>query len=73
MADHILKEMRRGVTALHGKGMYTNQEREVLMIALTVTELAHLKTLVKEQDPDAFVVVAPAQEVLGRGFQPLVE
>ena len=73
VADHILKEMRRGVTALHGKGMYTNQEREVLMIALTVTELAHLKTLVKEQDPDAFVVVAPAQEVLGKGFQPLAE
>ena len=61
------------MTALHGKGMYTNQEREVLMVALTVTELAHLKTLVKEQGQDAFVIVAPAQEVLGKGFQPLAE
>jgi hypothetical protein len=73
VADHVLKEMKRGVTALHGRGMYTQQDREVLMVALTVTELAHLKALVKEQDPDAFVVVAPAQEVLGKGFQPLAE
>ena len=73
VADHVLKEIKRGVTAWHGRGMYTQQEREVLMVALTVTELAHLKALVKEQDPDAFVVVAPAQEVLGKGFQSLAE
>jgi len=73
VADHVLKEMQRGVTALHGRGMYTQQDREVLMVALTVTEVAHLKTLVNGQDPNAFVIVAPAQEVLGRGFQPLDE
>jgi len=73
VAEQVLKEMQRGVTALHGKGMYTQQEREVLMVALTVTELPHLKALVKEQDPGAFVVVAPAHEVLGKGFQPLEE
>jgi len=71
VAQSVLKEMRRGVTALHGTGMYTQQEHQVLMVALTVTELAHLKALVKAQDPAAFVVVVPAQEVLGRGFQPL--
>jgi uncharacterized membrane-anchored protein YitT (DUF2179 family) len=41
------------------------------MVALTVTELPQLETLVKTQDPDAFVVVVPAQKVIGRGFQPL--
>lgn len=73
VSDRILKEMRRGVTALHGKGMYSQQEREVLMIALTVTETPRLKALVREIDPNAFIVVSPAQEVLGRGFQPLSE
>jgi len=72
-ADRVLKEMRRGVTALHGHGMYTHQERQVLMVALTVTELSQLKAMIRELDPNAFVVVAPAQEVLGRGFQPLAE
>jgi len=51
--------------------MYTQQERDVLMVAVTVTEIAQLKALVHAQDASAFVVVTPAQEVLGRGFQPL--
>jgi hypothetical protein len=72
-AAHILKEMKRGVTALHGKGMYTGQEREVLMIAVTTTEMPQLKQLVNDTDPNAFVVVTPAKEVLGRGFQPLAK
>lgn len=71
IADRVLKEMNRGVTALHGKGMYTKQDREVLLVALTVTEVAQLEQIVRTADPNAFVMVAPAQEILGRGFQPL--
>lgn len=71
IAERIQTEMRRGVTALHGRGMFAQQEREVLMVAVTVTEVNALKTLVKTEDPNAFIVVAPAQEILGRGFQPL--
>ncbi len=72
-ADRILKDMKRGVTALHGEGMYTHQDRKVLMVAVTVTEMAQLKSLVSAEDPSAFVVVTPAREILGRGFQPLKE
>lgn len=67
----LLREMQRGVTSLPGKGMYTGQEHGVLLCALTVTEVNHLKTLVAEADPKAFVIVAPAQEILGAGFEPL--
>ena len=73
VADRILTDMRRGVTALPGKGMYTGKEHVVLMCALTVTEVAQLKALVSAADPQAFVVVSPAQEVLGKGFKPLEE
>jgi uncharacterized membrane protein len=72
VAQRIIKEMRRGVTALHGQGMYTHQERDVLMAAMTLTEVSQLKALVNSDDPNAFVIVAPAQEILGRGFQSLV-
>jgi uncharacterized membrane protein len=71
VAERILKELRRGVTALHGRGMFTQQERDVLMVAVTMTEMAHLRALVSEVDPNAFVIVSPAREVLGRGFSPL--
>ena len=71
IADRILKEMRRGVTGLYGRGMYTKQGREVLMVALTVTEIAQFEQLIREEDPNAFVIISPAQDVLGRGFQPM--
>ncbi len=71
VADRILKDLRRGATALHGRGMYTQQDRDVLMVAVTVTEMNHLKAIVSAVDPNAFVIVSPAREVLGRGFQPL--
>ncbi len=73
VARRLLDDMRRGVTDLPGRGSYTGAERNVLMVALTVTEVAQLKTLVSEEDPQAFVIVIPAQEVLGRGFSPLTE
>jgi uncharacterized membrane-anchored protein YitT (DUF2179 family) len=71
VAESIMHDLRRGVTALHGTGMFTHQEREVLMVAVTVTEIAQLKATVRAADPNAFMVVNPAQEVLGRGFSPL--
>ncbi len=73
VSAHVLRDLKRGVTALHGTGMYTHQERDVLMVVVTVTEMPLLKATVKAADPNAFVVVVPAQEVLGTGFQPLAE
>jgi uncharacterized membrane-anchored protein YitT (DUF2179 family) len=71
VSKRILTNLGRGVTALSGKGMYTGQDRAVLMCALTVTEVHNLKAAVAKEDPHAFVIVSPAQEVLGRGFNPL--
>jgi hypothetical protein len=73
VADRILTDLGRGVTALTGKGMYTGQERSVLICALTVTEVHNLKFAVNKEDPNAFVVVSVAQEILGRGFNPLAD
>ena len=73
VADRILNEMNRGVTALSGMGMYTGQAHSVLMCALTVTEVNQLKALVRAEDPNAFVIVSPAQEVFGKGFSSLQE
>jgi hypothetical protein len=73
VADRILQDMNRGVTAITGKGMYTGETRNVLMCALTVTEVGKMKHLVSDVDSQAFVIVSPVREILGRGFQPLEE
>jgi uncharacterized membrane protein len=66
----VLNEMKRGVTEISGKGMYTGQAHSILMCALTITEIAHFKSIVSTQDAEAFMIVSPAQEVLGKGFLP---
>jgi len=71
VSNRILIDLKRGMTALSGRGMYTGKEHSVLLCALTVTEVHNLKSAVAKEDPNAFVVVTPAQEVLGRGFSPL--
>lgn len=73
VSKRIMTDLRRGVTALLGKGMYTGHDRFVLICALTVTEVHNLKHAVVSEDPTAFVVVSSAQEILGRGFNPLAE
>lgn len=71
VSEQIIKKMKRSGTLLPGQGIYSHQEHPVLMVALTVTEVAHLKSIVRNLDPYAFVTIIPAQEVLGGGFQPL--
>jgi uncharacterized membrane protein len=69
----ITKDLNRGATVLAGKGAYTSKEHSVLMVALTVTEVPQMKAIVSAEDPNAFVIVSPAQGIFGRGFAPLEE
>lgn len=71
VSNRILTDLKRGVTAMQGKGMYTGKGHSILMCALTVTEAHNLKTAVAKEDPKAVVIVSPAQEILGGGFAPL--
>jgi uncharacterized membrane protein len=71
LANRILKEMRRGVTNMPCVGMYSGESRSILLVALTVTEIPQLRAIVSEEDPKAFVIITPAQEVFGTGFVPL--
>lgn len=67
----LLSDLARGVTQLHGTGMYTGHEHGVLMCALTAQQIDQLNQIVKEKDPQAFVMVTPLQDVRGSGFRPL--
>ena len=68
VAQHLLAGLGRGVTSLPGIGMYSGEQRTVLLCAIRPTEVHHLKAIVRAADPQAFLVVNPAQEIVGRGF-----
>jgi len=71
VAERLMTILERGVTVLPGTGAYTGVERPVLYCVITRAEVNQLKTLVKEIDPKAFIVIGSAHEVLGEGFKPL--
>jgi uncharacterized membrane protein len=71
VADQLLNLLKRGVTSLQGKGMYTGEARTVLLCAVEATDIAHLKSLVYAVDPEAFIVVNPAHDIIGRNFSQL--
>ena len=64
----ILAEMDRGVTRMTVTGGYTGKDREALLCVFHRNEITQIKSLVAEADPDAFVIVGNASEVLGEGF-----
>lgn len=69
IADKIMQELDRGVTALNGTGMYTRSDKKVLFCVLQRGQLPELKILVKKIDPLAFVILGDVTEVLGEGFK----
>lgn len=69
IATVIMQQMDRGVTSFNAKGLYSGNEKNVLLCVLKWrTEGAKLKKLVKSIDANAFVIVADVKEVLGEGF-----
>jgi uncharacterized membrane-anchored protein YitT (DUF2179 family) len=64
----ILVKLHRGATLLAGKGAYSHSPVEVIYSVINPFELAKLKDLVITIDPQAFLIVNEAQEVIGKGF-----
>ena len=69
IATFIENNIKRGVTGIYGKGMYTNKEKLVLMCAIGRNDLAEIKTQIKKIDPKAFLIITNSREVLGVGFK----
>lgn len=68
IADAINNELQRGATYLYAQGYYTGNDTKVILCAVKQGQLADLKDLVVRIDPNAFIIVQDAHQVLGDGF-----
>lgn len=68
VAKKIGQELGRGATFLKGEGAYSGADTKVILTAVKRQQLAELKKLVVDVDPDAFIIVQEAHQVLGDGF-----
>lgn len=69
IADHIIRNMDRGVTVLKAQGWFTKKDKNVLYILISQRELPSLTKVIKETDPKAFMSVSPTNNVYGEGFE----
>lgn len=70
VSSAILTELDRGVTILNGRGAWSGEEKQVLLVAFKQRQIVPLKRVIRELDPTAFLIVCEAHEVLGDGFRP---
>jgi uncharacterized membrane-anchored protein YitT (DUF2179 family) len=68
MPAAINAKLRRGCTYLYSQGTYTGQDSKVILVAVYPKQIAELKDLVIAIDPNAFVILQDAHQVLGDGF-----
>jgi uncharacterized membrane-anchored protein YitT (DUF2179 family) len=68
--SEILHTLGRGVTVLEARGGFTTSERTVLLSVVAQSEVSVLKALIRDCDPQAFVVFGNVNEVIGEGFKP---
>ena len=69
IAKEITQEVKRGVTGLYGKGMFKEQDKLVLICAVSRGDISKIKDIAKKIDERSFIIIANAREVLGKGFK----
>ncbi len=71
--DKIIKDLNRGGTLINGVGMYKGLDKKIIFTNVNRREQGVLQDFIKEVDPNAFMTVIDAHEVLGNGFKPIRE
>lgn len=69
ISERIMKDLDRGVTLFKGKGMYTKEDKDVLLCVVNRSQFTKTKEIVNSVDKDAFIMVTEMSEVLGEGFE----
>lgn len=69
ISDEISKKILRGSTAIYSKGMYTNEEKMMLMCVASRREVIDIRLIAKRIDPASFTIITNVREVYGKGFK----
>jgi uncharacterized membrane-anchored protein YitT (DUF2179 family) len=71
IGERIIKELHHGGTLLTGVGIFTGQQRTILLAVVHNQQINRLLRIVQDEDPNAFVFVHETYQVMGEGFVPM--
>ena len=69
----IIEDLNRGGTFITGEGMYNGEQKKIIFTSVSRREVALLEDFIHSVDPDAFMTVIEANEILGKGFKSLTD
>ncbi len=68
VCEVIMQKIDRGVTLIHAEGGYKRDDKRVILCALRPQQVHRASQLVKQVDPEAFIIITTANDIKGRGF-----
>ena len=71
LKEFILKYLDRSATYIQSRGMYSNNEKEMIFLVVPNKDVPLVQSTIHEYDPTAFIVVTDAYDTFGEGFKPL--
>lgn len=71
LKDFILYDLDRSATYIESRGMYSNDEKEMIFLVVPNKDVPRVHSTIHELDPTAFIVVSDAYDIFGEGFKPL--
>lgn len=69
IARAIMQNIKRGCTYIHGRGAYTGNQENIIMVTTGKTQVPRLKEMIFQIDPNAFITITDTVEVYGKGFK----
>lgn len=69
ITDRILNDLGAGVTHLRGKGAYSSVEKDVILCVVRKYLMPKLEEIIREVDPEAFLIIGRANEIYGSGYK----
>jgi uncharacterized membrane-anchored protein YitT (DUF2179 family) len=65
----ITDNLGRGATRIHGEGVYTHEGKTILLAVVSRYEAVLLRNFIRQQDPQAFLIITSSTEIIGKGFR----
>jgi uncharacterized membrane-anchored protein YitT (DUF2179 family) len=68
LCDFIKTQLHRGATIVPAKGAFSGKDKYIILTALGRIEAVRLRNFIKENDPEAFLLISNTSEIIGKGF-----
>ncbi len=68
IGEQVITDLGRTATIFQAKGLYSGEAKNIMMVVVDASQIHRLRDIVRVHDPDAFMIVNDAKEIMGKGF-----